>query len=619
MDTAQTVASLPVTPTAMPSASASTATPQRSQPSTFAPIELSPELFAFLTSARYQQSEVAIKKSFSLTDEQLLIISDLDRLVMSGQLNLEAYLVALEDELGASTKLTDAQRDQLYAQLLADRFVPLGDRLSPTAMEIARSEQLTLPKTAYYQIYSKPLSYSGAVNEVAAMAGFSLVGGPTRERMRELFMGKAKGTRSDAEVRETLMRSQDVNGLGFDAPSADAALRAMTDVLSRTNVLSEDEYAAWLADEAHRKNVGTGSPRSAGSEDDEEIAKIQAKMQVPVPTTQLEKAIATTYDRLTYHTDDEYLAKRLRNVISSRLRDVRGAVELKQLLMRDGKVGGLGLPAADADAVTKQIEAAYAEFHEGIATEERSKIDAELMAQKRKVEERRQRETEEHAKWFEEKIRARKATESSQAQAFGNLRQAATMVGPTSPIHLKEQKREEERFGTLVTVQNPGAKASAPAASPMRPPSSPVPPSPAPASVKVSPATVQLAQTAAQSRPKMDGVSYAGPQLVGLVGELKSISIAEFRRISKRPEDAAKKIQQKIETLSQESFEKRIEGIRAFQSSPLQGMYMALVGESFRTGKPVAALADEVRRAKGDGLSSEEIGAIISLNGALHF
>jgi hypothetical protein len=104
-----------------------------------------------------------------------------------------------------------------------------------------------------------------------------------------------------------------------------------------------------------------------------------------------------------------------------------------------------------------------------------------------------------------------------------------------------------------------------------------------------------------------------------LIGELGSLSIAEFRRLAKSPEEAVKKISQKIEILGQESFEKRLEGIRAYQASPLQAAYVALVAESFRRAKPVAELSEEKRAAGGDTLSPDEIASIVSFNSTLHF
>lgn len=595
-----------------------------------ADMQLDPAMLGFILSPRYRTSQEVIRKDFGLTEDDLLLIGDLDRMVMGGKLTLEQYLLTLEDEL---TKIPEANRDRLYSKLLAERFVPLGSRLTPSAVDVARSEGLTLPRTGHYRIYDKPLTFSGVATEAAATAGFSIMGGPVRERLRDLVMSKMKGVRTAAQVREVLTRSIDVGGVGLDATAAENVIAAIDDILSRATVMSEEQYATWLSDQAHPRVATTPIASPVATEPvDPEIAAIQARMsaQPSQPQTELEKAIAATLGRVGYRPPDEYLSKRLRNVISSRLRDVRSQMELKQLLMRDTKVGGLGLKPDEAEGLAKQVEAAYEEFHGIIAQEEKGKIQGQLEEQKRKVEERRKQEAEEHARWFEEKIRARKTGEAQKTQVFQDLRRV--MGGQTTPIDMphpvdaKEQRMETAKFGPLVPTppgaiqkpimneqgMGPGKRSPASELAPRNTPMQATP-------LRVSPATIKLAEASTSSRPSLDGMSYAGPQLVGLVGELKRLTVAEFRRMAKDPQEAAAKIRQKVEILGQESFEKRVEGVRAFQESPLQGAYMSLVGESFKTMRPVAALADEKRKAGGDSLSSDEIAAIVSLNGTLHF
>lgn len=587
----------------------------------------------FVRSATYLASSSSIKTSFGLTDEDRLFIEDLDRLVFAGKTDLEGYLVALEEEF--ANRLSETQRDALYAKLLAERFVPFGDRFHPSATEIARNERLSLPSVPYYRIYTAPLTYSGAATEVAAMAGFSVLGGPLRERLRELILSRVKGIRVDVQVREVMTRPLDFGGMGLDAATADRAIAALNDLRDRTTLMSEDEYAAWLAAEARRKAAPAIPTPSVSDPEDPEIVAIQQRMgqSSAAPSTELEKAIDATLRTLSYSPSDDYMLRRLRNVISSRLRNVRNAAELKQLLMRDTKVGGMGLDTATADLITKSVEASYAEFHDVIAGEEKQKIDVQLEEQKRKIEERRKREAEEHAKWFEDKIRARKTGESQKTQAIEDMRrvmggQTTPIKEPAHPVDAKEQRIETAKFGPLVAVtptlpastQPFGKSGAVSQETQTKSPASPFAKGgTVPAHVKVSPATIQLSQAKASSRPSVDGVTYGGPKLVGLVGELASLTVAEFRRISKDPTDAVTKIRQKIETLGQESFEKKVEGIRAFQQSPLQTAYLTIVGESFRAMKPVAALAEEKRRSGTDSLSADEIGAIVSLNSALHF
>ena len=87
--------------------------------------------------------------------------------------------------------------------------------------------------------------------------------------------------------------------------------------------------------------------------------------------------------------------------------------------------------------------------------------------------------------------------------------------------------------------------------------------------------------------------------------------------MGKTPVQAAERVMQKIELLAQESFEHRVEGIKAWQSSPLQRVYVSLVTEAFSSGTPVNALVEKKRAAGESTPSVEELGAIVELNGRL--
>ena len=200
-------------------------------------------------------------------------------------------------------------------------------------LEAERIAPIGWPTT---HVYFRPLTYSGAATEVAQIVGFTLSGGQIRERLRELIVSKVKGVRVDSQVLETLSRGADFGGLGLDKGMAEKTLVAMKDILSRATVISEDEYGSWLSREAREKtNVEYGMSNVVGkTEDEKEIESIQAKMQVAQPkaATELDAALEETFARVTYRPPSEYLTSRLRNAISSRLRDVRSAEELRQLL-----------------------------------------------------------------------------------------------------------------------------------------------------------------------------------------------------------------------------------------------------------------------------------------------
>jgi hypothetical protein len=195
-----------------------------------------------------------------------------------------------------------------------------------------------------------------------------------------------------------------------------------------------------------------------------------------------------------------------------------------------------------------------------IAEDEKRRIDETLVVQQAKVEERKKRESEEHAKWFQEKI---------------------------------QQTRPEE----LLRKQFEAAKALAANPVASAPQSTSVPP-PKPLNVD----TIQ-----------------APARLVGLGEELAGMTLAEFRRLSKDPLQATEKIRQKLETLKNESFERWTEGVEAWRSSPLQRQYLTLVAQSFAAGKPVAELVEEKRAQDPSLPTAEELSAIIRLNSEIQF
>jgi hypothetical protein len=279
------------------------------------------------------------------------------------------------------------------------------------------------------------------------------------------------------------------------------------------------------------------------------------------PPSTLDQMVEITRAEIGPLTLDAYLEKRLRNIISTRLRDVRNAIQTRQILNREQKVGGMGLPADQADRMAGIIEKNYGQSRQAIVAEEKGKITTIQEEQKTKIEERRKRESEEHAKWYREKIQA------TQAEGAGVEQFAAAM----------KQMAEAKAKG--------------------------LPPPAAPAGA----ARVMMQEIVPPVR------------LTGLTEEIAGYTWAEFRRLSKEPGQAAAKILQKLETLKQESFDRWTEGIEAWRRSPLQQEYLKLVAESFSSGKPVAELVEEKRTTNPDLPSSEEIGAIISLNAKIHF
>jgi hypothetical protein len=455
----------------------------------------------------------------------------------------------------------------------------------------------------------KPISYSGASSEVLNRLGMSSAGRSIRTGLRDLIAKMHKGEFVPDQAKEAMIRLPEFGGLGFDKAAAEKAVQEISILSKQVEFFSEEEYAEQLTAKSVKMNGGSRAENEA-VEDENEIKTIRDTLPPkPKAVTALDKSIEAAWESLQNKPTDEYLQNRIKNVISSRLRDIRSQQELLSLLQRDTKVGGVGLNRDEAQAMASAIEQAYQNFHQNIKNEEKQKLDKQLTEQKRKIEERRKREAEEHAKWYQEKIKAKHSHEEEQKQLAEALKKGlATRSQTKHPLTEAGAMKEKKQFGELVRAteaskvkslrQEPGV-AEAVAQKP----------------IKVSKATMKIDAT---PKTMVDGVNSA-PRLSGLLGELEDITLAQFRRMGANPEDSIKKILDKMETLRQDSFEQRVGGIRAWQASPLMKLYLNLVTESFRSKKPLAEVAEEKRKNGEDTLTRDEIEALINLNNQLHF
>lgn len=117
---------------------------------------------------------------------------------------------------------------------------------------------------------------------------------------------------------------------------------------------------------------------------------------------------------------------------------------------------------------------------------------------------------------------------------------------------------------------------------------------------------------------KVEDVKYV-PRVMGPLDELRYMDLINFRRLDKAPSAAAEKIKNKISLLEEEGYAKKLEGIKAWRSSPINKLYLAIGHLSISGNKPIDVIIEE-RKAKGeDYLADEEFKVIMDLNKGLRF
>lgn len=525
----------------------------------------------------------------------------------------------------SSLQMEEKREIELFYDLLKNIFWPLRELFGDELMVFLRDQEIETADWPRRKILFKPVSYTGAASELVNHLGLHSAGRQLHDKLRDILKDLSQGKTVEDEVRELMRRSADLGGLGFDQSMTDKALTEIKAIMSNIELMDEADYREYLAGHLAR-TLNLDNQAGFEEPDDEQIKTLKAGLPAKSrEQTELDKAVEYAWSRIDKKPDSQYLQKRLQNVISSRLRDVRNAMELKSLLQRDTKVGGLGLSREEADGMAAIIENAYQETRAAIEQEERKKFESQLAEQKRKIEDRRQQESEEHARWYQEKIKKRQVQEIEQRQfAQAVKKELKTQAG--HPLDGKDAALERSKYGRLVPVT--GAvpapdKLERPTvlglAKDNRPPATPGAGVPAPV-VKVSAATAELKQRpGAVSVDGVQTIRSGAPKLHGLIDELRGMTLSGFRRLGKEPKDSVNRINQYLSTLNEESFSQKVHGIKAWQSSPLMRVYLDLVTESFKQGKPLAAIAEAKRAAGENTLTKDELEVLINLNNSMHF
>lgn len=302
----------------------------------------------------------------------------------------------------------DRKPDDVEKVILRWVVLPLADVLTWDVE--ARLLELGVPNTeiqSAIRISLRPVSYGAAVRRIASSAKISLLNEEIVRKVRDIMVSSIKGVRSRDQVLEILQRSQADGGLGFAPQQAQAFVTEMEKFLMTTKVLSEQEYAEWYrnfqqqADEEAENVVkrkvesgkGDGEPTNAGM-------PRAGTDHDPV----LEAAVDSVMTQIGDLALDEYTVKRLRNVVSTRLRDVRNAIQVKSMLERETHVGGVGLAPDVVEKVSGIIESTYEAQRSAIGEEQRKMIEMTQDEQRKKIDERKQRESEEHAAWYKQKV-----------------------------------------------------------------------------------------------------------------------------------------------------------------------------------------------------------------------
>ncbi|MBL7141512.1 hypothetical protein ISS21_00205 [Patescibacteria group bacterium] len=377
---------------------------------------------------------------------------------------------------------------------------------------------------------------------------------------------------------------------------------------------------------------------AAGLSDDLEEEKISAEKQIEKklapklePLVNLDTAVVNVINKTKKDFPSEDLKKRFQNIVTSFFRDVRTDIEIKIVLKREQKIGGLGFDQATVDKIMQ------------ILKQEKPRIKVEPIKKTSPP------DLAEGLKAPEEIVlaetRARRPAPPPPPPPKPTPPPPPPKPTPPSPPKPEPTPpppppKPEPKPTPPPPPPKPEPKPTPP--SPPKPEPKPEPkPTPPPPPPKPEPKPTPPPKPEPKPEPAKEqdlvgkgevpvhrpGMKPTGavveevkvkPRIYGPIDELRTIVLANWRRWGTTKE-AAQKIQDKINLLAEESLVKKAEGIKAWKESEINQLYLDIGAESIDKGKSVIEVITQRQQAGQPTLTEEEFNAVVELNQKLRF
>ncbi len=301
--------------------------------------------------------------------------------------------------------------------------------------------------------------------------------------------------------------------------------------------------------------------------------------------------VATVIASLQLTVNDQQLLGRLRSIILSRLRDIRDLLQTKEAITKNVQSGGLGLSEVEAAEVLNSIEHRYKAIHAHQA-------EASASIPHRDVEDVYAAAAELDA--LSESDLPTPVGDNYKNLLAGYLNKEAVVTSPPDAVQVpataSAQQQEPAQFDKPPVVQT---------ASPTKPPqqkkrNAQPPPPPEPVT------------------PSMQDVK-TKRRLMSPVDELQQMRLSDFRRLGSTTNDRLKKVTEVLEELGDESFSQRVEGIKAWRSSPLYQAYIAVGDSSLGSGKAIVDMIKDMQSQGKDTFTLDEFEQITDFNKSLRY
>jgi ribosomal protein S15P/S13E len=328
---------------------------------------------------------------------------------------------------------------------------------------------------------------------------------------------------------------------------------------------------------------------------------------LPVQAVNLDQKIQSIIQDAKIHFTDQETDRRFKNIIALRLKNVRNHLQTRDILSRSVNEGGMGFTSEESERIMQAISQEInrpdfikkskpaGEFRD-LQAEAEKILSAVPLPEKTPIFSPLGRPNK------EAEIKPKEETVSAVAEikpAAAPLSDQKGEINATSArvAELPVVKKEEIRPIAEPAMAKKEVKPIVESAEPRRV----VLPSPPAA------------------KPKKERKMRYESKLVGPVEEIRTMALVDFRRLGDKPELAIEKILAKIALLEKESFTKKSEGIKAWKESQIHHLYLDLADQSMEERRPINEVIAENLKTNQNGLTQEEVEAIMTLNQRLRY
>lgn len=316
-----------------------------------------------------------------------------------------------------------------------------------------------------------------------------------------------------------------------------------------------------------------------GDEDVAEIAAQSAKVKELASTVgirDLDDIARSALDTHRLAFNDELLTKRAVSILKARLKDIRSSEDTQMMLVRPPKLGGLGLDDDIARQLVKTIEA------EAHALKGRGMV----------------RPPEPPAPAPPAPVPTIEPPKPRPAPPIVKILPPANLPVAAEPLpSVTEPPRPAPPFRRPPDIPAPPAVTPPPQSTP-----APAPP--------VKP-VVQRPRT--MERPAVSDI-VSPAKTYGPAEEMRSMTLAEFRRLGQGANESAKKLLERFQHLKRESFSLWIEAIAGWRDSEVMAVYLEMGRQSLDLGTPIGQIIESRARQRLPYLSEHEFTVVADLN-----